>query len=324
MASTAVCYVTDKAYLFPTLMSAVQARHFASRDLADIFIFSTCSDERVNGLFAEACRKEDIQFRAVGRQMQERLDQINRDNPEDFSQRISVTAFGRLFLDDLLPSSYEQLLYLDGDTQIVSSLDPLLTFDVPPGKFLAARDYCALANTAETDDAFRDHLDRQQLPPDARDNYFNSGVIRAGRQSWAKIADNAIAYYLRFPERCHPYHDQGALNGSGHSSHMVMSARWNFPRQFQHLDTAALNPVVYHFMANPKPWHGHFHPWSRQQSQCYVDLARRHPDIAEFWPRLSLLRRAGYTFKSIMRRLTGSEGLNQTIVDTEAAAPRVV
>lgn len=321
MNSSVVCYLTDRGYLFPTFMSAVQARSAASKN-SDVVVFSTNNDERLNDVFAAACQAEGIQYRAVGAQLTQRLDQLERDNPSHFSHRIPATTFGRLFLYDVLPAHYDSFLYIDSDTQVVDSLDPLLNFAVPDGKFLAARDYCSLLLAKGTRDLtpFPEHVDRLRLTTAERRNYFNAGVLRANRKDWQSLAAAALEFYLKHPELCSPFHDQGALNGACRSSHVLMSTRWNMPRPLMHLNVSGIRPAIVHFMAAPKPWHGGFYPWGRRYYACYLELAQRHPSLAAYLPRLTLARALGYAAKTTKNALIDlkHKATEQRVLDAES------
>ena len=46
-----------------------------------------------------------------------------------FYDRLGISAFSRLFLEDILPNDIERVLYLDSDTIVLGSLDELFDID---------------------------------------------------------------------------------------------------------------------------------------------------------------------------------------------------
>jgi hypothetical protein len=60
-----VVYTTDETYLFPTLVSAIQARRFASRAGADVLICHFGVSKSAEAVFAGICAQEGIGLLAV-------------------------------------------------------------------------------------------------------------------------------------------------------------------------------------------------------------------------------------------------------------------
>lgn len=295
-----VCYVTDTNYLFPTVLSALQARSHLPQGHSDVIVFANDVDPNALAAFTRLCAEKGLMLAEIPSDIAQIFNQLQKKDPQ-FNKRITVSCMGRLLLADILPTKYKEFLYLDGDTQVVSDLAPLLHFPVPPGKFMAARDYTTIMRpfNKHSSTSAQAHHDRLGLSVEQSANYFNSGVIRANRESWAKIGSNALRYYLEHPDRCEPFHDMGALNGSACENLIVISNRWNFPRQFMHVDLGDHpKPVIYHYMANPKPWHGTFLPWGRKEFAPYAELARAYPEVSVYMPRLTTTRWAGYKLKT--------------------------
>ncbi|MGO8433449.1 hypothetical protein ACC847_37310, partial [Rhizobium johnstonii] len=72
-----------------------------------------------------------------------------------------------------------------------------------------------------------------------------------------EFMDRRVIACREKPEACEGKHDQGALNYVCGSSLILVSNRWNFPKQFIHLVNISSLSIV-HYMAHPKPWHGTF------------------------------------------------------------------
>jgi lipopolysaccharide biosynthesis glycosyltransferase len=166
---------------------------------------------------------------------------------------------------------------------------------------MAARDYGTIMAPFNLafQGAVSEHHDRLGLSLSQRRNYLNSGVIRADRYSWATLSEAAIEFFMRNPDACEPFHDQGALNGACIEALVPISIRWNFPRQFMHLHLeGAVKPAIYHFMAHPKPWHGSFLPWGRHHSRPYRNAVVKYPHIRDLHHKLGGVRSAAYALKT--------------------------
>jgi len=301
MALGCICYITDRNYLFPSFVSAVQARRHASPHLADVRIFLAERAPAVRKAFAEACERESIHLDTVPDCVHAIFDEITHKKAEKVAGKISVAAFGRLFLSEMLPPCYDHFLYIDGDTQIVSSLDPLLEHHVPAGKFLAARD-CVSLMRGTSKSWLRDasiNMDRMKIPPRRRKDYFNSGVLRANVEGWSEAGRRAVKYWLATPDLDH--RDQDALNGALWRNHILISSRWNFPKQLLGLTARdRVQPAIIHFLGQPKPWHGSYAPWSSEEVRPYREILARYPALRPYCPRLPFAQGMAYKVKARM------------------------
>jgi len=266
--TTCVCYTTDPGYLFPTLLSAIQARAHTEPAKTDIIILGFGTDPATVDLFQRITAEHGIIFLPFG--------------PDAIDGAKAMLA--RLFLARLLPPHYQQLLYLDGDTQITGPLDPLLDTAVPDGQFLAANDpftFTLADDTAFSRDLTR-HLATLGLSRHATANYFNSGVLRIARAGWDAIgAESWRLFRARDGQSRFP--DQDVLNIAGAEHRRAMSLAWNFPIFMLNCRVAgAIAPRILHFMSDPKPWHGTFAPWTRAAHTPYTELLTRHPELRAF------------------------------------------
>lgn len=275
-----IAYVTDAEYAFPTIMSALQARSH-SATTTDVCI---CTSEAIPGFseLQQILSAKGIRLFDTSEQLSAALSRLD---PGHFMGRISVSAMAKLILPEILPSQYTQIIYLDGDTQVVSSLEKLERITAPPGKFYAARDYLALQDLLEHG---------------KHSNYFNSGVLKFNREGW--VGEEAFNLFLTHPELCDGKHDQGALNHVAGDALILISNKWNFPKQFLHLvDMQSLGIV--HYMAHPKPWHGTYFPWSATESRVYRDLRRESPVFGALYRGIGLDRQLVYKFRSVRERV---------------------
>jgi lipopolysaccharide biosynthesis glycosyltransferase len=275
-----VAYVSDIEYVFPTIASALMARKFTRQD-TDICILMSQPISNFSDIYS-LLKDRGIALIDVSESLGSCLARLDSSH---FQRRISKTAMGKLVLHEILPSQYNQVIYLDGDTQIVSTLEELEAVSVPSGKFLAARDYLAVTDLLTVGHAGR---------------YFNSGVLKFNREGW--IGREALEAFITDPEACGGLHDQGALNYVGGSSLILISNRWNFPKQYLHLVKMSSLKVV-HYMAHPKPWHGTFFPWTAAETIPYRQLREDHLLFAELHRGIGMSRKAAYKIRSAYERV---------------------
>jgi len=275
-----ICYTTDAGYLFPTFVSALQARQHASVAKADVLIFTFGPNPTIDPDLLRACEMSGIQI------LHRPLDVVD-DAP---------VMLARLFLTRFVPAQYDQFLYMDGDTQVHGSLDPLLDAHVPPGKFMAANDPMTFVLPG-SDGLSRDvarHFAMLGIPADKEYNYFNTGVLRISREGWEPLGAaawemfKAIGRQSRFP-------DQDVLNVIAGQHRIPMSLAWNFPVfMFNCQVQEIIAPRIYHFMSLPKPWQGAFQPWGAAATIPYQEVIRHFPGLAKYNPKLSVLGRMRY------------------------------
>ncbi len=292
MVKACCCYVIDEGYLFPTLVSAIQARAAVPRHVADIKVFCLGEASATVALYRDICGSHGIDLLAVPRKS---ID----DMP---------IMFGRFFLSRLLDPRYETVVYIDGDTQIRGSLAPLLATPLEPGRFLAARDPMSIMIDAPGREwrARRAYFQSIGLSSDILPRYCNSGVLRFNLRDWDVISRAALRmsathrHGLRFP-------DQDALNLVFGRDYLPMSYRWNFPIFF--LDCGfedLIGPTIYHFMSNPRPWNGAFRPWGETWHAPYRRVVEAHPDLRRFHRPFRHLRATRYIaqqrIKSLLER----------------------
>ncbi|MDD2877714.1 MAG: glycosyltransferase [Acidiphilium sp.] len=266
--------------MLPTFVSAIQARRHTAVASADIAIYSFGETSSAARAFDHACQTEGIRFFSV------RAEEIGG----------ASAMLARLFLTRFVPSEYKQFLYIDGDTQITESLDPLVDYPVPPGQFLAATDPMTFAILGRTkhDRDISEYFSSIGIPAGAENNYFNTGVLRINREGWEELGLGAWNLFRKH-ERRSRFPDQDALNIVGGANRIPMSLAWNFPIFMRNSRVETIiKPRIYHFMGSPKPWHGVFLPWGASVYQPYVEAVKKYPDLAAYLSVMPLQKKLRY------------------------------
>ena len=280
MPNRCICYTSDAGYLFPTFVSAVQARQHTPTNIADVIIFSIGTPAELNRIFSYACAVENIRFISV---------------PSSQIENASA-MLARLFLNRILPNEYDQLLYIDGDTQITGALTPLLHAATPANQFCAASDpmIFSLPGGRQHGQNISQYFTSLGLDSTKQSNYFNSGVLRINRNGWDEIGRSAWNLFQKLRGNTH-YPDQDALNLVAMEQRLPMSLTWNFPVFLRNAGLEhEITPRIVHYMGSPKPWHGEFMPWKLAEYEIYLETARKHPSLVPFLTHISWRRRLKY------------------------------
>jgi len=294
MAKNCLYFCTDRGYLFTTILSAIQARAHATREIADIYIVGIDLDPHSLSLLCTICEQEEVLCVHASSQTFENLPGM----------------YGRFFFHRLVQKSYRSYFYVDGDTQFTGSLDDLFTVELPPGQLMAAADpmaFMALENTRPAEE-FRRYLREIGLPPDRFNRYFNSGAVYAAGDGWSEICEQSLAY-VREGKHLGIWPDQSALNAVAQNCYTPLSLRWNFPIYMKNCGVyEAIQPRIMHFMSNPKPWNGTFPPWDAAAFTPYESLARKYPALGAYRKVFSPARRMKYhlqqRYKVVMETIT--------------------
>lgn len=305
------CYTVDEAYLLPTLLSASQLRRSLPRSAADVVVVCFGDPTDVTRAAAAFGAREGIRFLLVPTAVLDGAPMI----------------CARFHLCDLLEPHYRDVVYLDGDTQVAGSLEPLLAHAIAPGEILAAPDPMAvMIHSAEAPwPARRDYFERLGVPLHRHGAYFNSGVMRFRRDDWQELSRECLKLCA---ERgaSFEFRDQDALNIVVGDRHRPLSFRWNFPPFFMNFGAeAAIAPRVYHFMSNPRPWHGAFAPWGRAWHEPYVAFLADNPALARSLKRIGPLHALKYAAQQRFKRHLearqwGVPAVRQRIAAMEARA----
>lgn len=178
--------------------------------------------------------------------------------------KISLTAYFRLFMADVLPKSINKILYLDCDTMVCKSLDELFQYEL--------RGACgAVAEPTAP-------LMKNKIELEKKDLYFNSGVLFIDLKKWR---DNNITQkyivYIEEKKGMISFEDQGVINHVLHKQIDILPFKYNVTTQYydfgydgfnmmkkdynvygkDEVENALKNPWIVHFtnsFASERPW----------------------------------------------------------------------
>ena len=172
---------------------------------------------------------------------------------------VSLAAYSKLFIANLLPPTIKKALYLDCDIIVVNTLRKLWEYDLTGIAMAAVKD----VHKGIYEDCKRLNINYK------KEGYYNSGVMMPNLDYWRKM--NFLEIALKFVEENHSnlyYHDQDVLNGVLHGHILTLPYRYNlhdflFHRK-RYLETEDVfiaeqelcpdKRTIIHFSSKRKPW----------------------------------------------------------------------
>lgn len=180
---------------------------------------------------------------------------------------LSYATYGRLFMDKVLPDDVTRVVYIDCDTLIMGSIEPLLQLDLNGKSMALACDLCRLE--------YRKVI---QIPLERK--YYSAGVMVIDLATWRE-RKCGIRIFNRIAEGRgqYPLVDQDLLNVVCYDEIYQLKPQYNFLSQCmlynykglctvyridernyyskEEFEVAQNNPVIYHFSGNTlcRPWY---------------------------------------------------------------------
>jgi lipopolysaccharide biosynthesis glycosyltransferase len=277
-ASTLVFFTTDRGYLIPTIVAALQVSNQIQTGLrADILIFLIDFRESESSELNAEYEHNRIKFIDMASSVY--------DNSLCYYHKSHVpkSALARLCVGELIPARYENLIYIDGDVQIVGDIRPLLKWQVRPGYILASLDQ-GLLEVEEPGSSISKWYARYTRGLGLKEplEYFNSGVMAFRRSTLLEEGPVSLRYFYENSNKC-LQHDQSALNAVFVGRREYLSPRYNFMPRFQVIGGAAIvNPVIMHFADRNKPWHDPVLSWMAEYTAIYTKVINEHSVLGKY------------------------------------------
>ena len=187
---------------------------------------------------------------------------------------ISLAAYYRIFLGNLLPLEIHKVLYLDCDLVVIGSIEELWKTNLKNFSVACVEDMWS---------GKEDNYKRLHYP--SSDSYFNSGVLLINLDYWRekKLMYKALDYIAKNGNNL-VFYDQDVLNALLHNSRVFLPFRYNVQDGFlrrkrrirsesiEMLDQELLHPVIIHYTGGKKPWqYKSLHPY-KSLYFYYLDL----------------------------------------------------
>ncbi|MGI6094976.1 MAG: glycosyltransferase family 8 protein [Lachnospiraceae bacterium] len=271
-----IFYTTDERFV-GKIAASICSVFENNRDMEQITVYIICQE-----VSADSKQK----FVSLGEQYNRSVQVIDLkplDQYFDFSFDTNGWApivLARLLVGKLLPESVERVLYMDGDTVNIGSLQKLWNTDLH-GKVLGA---CI---EATIDEERKRSLDMEGYP------YINAGVLLFDLKKWREEqwGEQIIAYYREHFGRLFA-NDQDAINGALKDEIYYLEPKYNFYNIYWFYPYRVLkklmgqtyyysrdvvgesiqNPAIIHYLGEERPWRkGNTHKF-RSHYEKYHDM----------------------------------------------------
>ena len=246
---TAVCLTPDLTFFRQAVFTASTILEQTDAGAFDLYII--CEEEDVAPGFAQLAPPLRARINVL------RVDFSRYDRGVSGRGRLSRAVFRRLFLDRILPMSYERIVAIDSDMLVRRpGLGLLAELDLGGAPIAAAYDMIFLMDFNGGALARRFQRHRRSLGLAKTTPYFNAGLMAIDRARWSalELGERALAAIGRTPER-YPFLEQSALNEAIAGGFAPLSPRYNFMGDFFLLGLEQqIDPIVLHFVNYPKPW----------------------------------------------------------------------
>lgn len=179
-------------------------------------------------------------------------------NPE--TDHVSLAAYFRLAVTEILPKNVDRVLYLDCDIIVQSSIRSFYDIDLDGRACAIVQDEAA-------------HIDepyyRFGLPRNHEPLYINSGVLLIDLEYWRKhLLFESFFKYIKENKSLIKFHDQDTIYGVLRNEVKYADVKYNLQRGFlykknfeayteqlkQEIRLAIDAPVIIHYTGAIKPW----------------------------------------------------------------------
>jgi len=171
------------------------------------------------------------------------------------SNHISLGAYFRLLVGDVLPIELEKVIYLDSDLVILDDIKKLYnSFDFEE------------TLGAVPQPMSKEHKRFIAINPNS--TYFNSGVLLINLKKWRELnIFNKALNLIESREAGFPYWDQDILNILFENKYQTINLRWNMIYSYCTLYKRHFKRVkfgIIHYTGSKKPWDAKsYHPYKR-------------------------------------------------------------
>jgi lipopolysaccharide biosynthesis glycosyltransferase len=209
---------TDDNYAIPlavTLCSAIS--NMRRRSQVHIFIIDGGISKANRKKLEQSLRFENVRTRWV-------KPDSSRLKSMVISHHITLAAYYRLLIPELLPLQYKKVIYLDSDLVVKGDIEDFWNTDLQ-GKSLGAVQDTGILHVSDKRLGIKKY---EELGIPANTKYFNSGVLVIDVEKWRDqgVSDRCITYVEKYKEHIR-LHDQEALNVVLADDWVQLDPRWN-------------------------------------------------------------------------------------------------
>jgi lipopolysaccharide biosynthesis glycosyltransferase len=252
MGKRLILLTTDRSFVLPTLIACQQIlAQSGMSQIADVMVVTTDLTVPELEVLSETGANLGVSIRqhALDRELLSTL-HFNKTHVPD-------STLMRLYTPGVIDAEYEHVVYIDGDVLIVGDIRPLISYNVPREKLLAAPDRFMLGglNFGWRAAGWQEDLSYlRSLGINDPSDYFNAGVLAANRNTWSSVCEEALLFFKKNSQLC-KFHDQSALNAVCKGKTISLSPAYNFNSSFREVGAQDfIDPRIIHFTGGNKPW----------------------------------------------------------------------
>ena len=183
------------------------------------------------------------------------------DKQYNIPKTISISAYARLFLSDILDENISKILYVDCDALFMDSLEKLWSIDISQNSVAGVLDHVGIQN-------------KLKIGLKKDDYYINSGFLLINLEKWRKT--NALKQMLYFIESKNGnviHHDQGVINACFEDDILILPPHYNVMTSFFNFrDVESIK---------------HYYGITNYYSQNDINEAKKNPVFVHFTPSFS-------------------------------------
>lgn len=211
---------------------------------------------------------------------------VNEEKVKDLKVdgHISIEAYYRLLMADVLPEDIDKIIYLDCDLILNDDIGKLWNIEIGENFILAVVEGYASMSSSSLSNFYKE----LSLPPDSK--IFNSGVLVINMKRWREFSvGNRIVNFIKKNKDRIIWHDQDGLNAVLAGKWKELDPRWNVTSYlieqypffkgsvFDKKTTEKIvkSAFIVHFNMTSKPWH-------KYNKNIYNDLFYFYLDKTEW------------------------------------------
>jgi len=171
---------------------------------------------------------------------------------------ISISAYARLFIGEMLPLDIDRVLYLDSDIIVNNDLLELWNIDLGDNVIGAVQDQVS------------DKI-KVGVGLSSNEQYFNSGVLLINLKKWREIGVGTEAIkFIQMHNGRVLHHDQGVLNG------LLKSAWFKLPLKY--------NVMTIHYIMSQRRIQDYYNDYAIFYENKEIQESTKYPTILHFTP----------------------------------------
>ncbi len=245
-----ILFTIDRSYLEHLTDCIKSFVRFKTEDGYDIYIMHSDLEDKDTAYLCEKLQNEEVRLHFI---------YVNIEEEEEFpeSSRYPLQIYYRLFAAFFLPAQVKRVLYLDGDTIVINSLEELYHMDFQGNYFLACTHIRKALNK----------INRIRLGIKEEYPYINSGVMLMNLEELRKNQKySEIGEYVKQHKKVLTLPDQDIIIGLyGDKIGLLDTMRYNLSDRIlaiynaeaghekRDLNWVRENGVIIHYYGKQKP-----------------------------------------------------------------------